>query len=410
MRANSPSALLLNLAVAGFFVTTLFSHTVAARLLLLFFATGLALLRVGTQPSAATARLVSLPPAWIAFLLWAIWAGLSIFWSGEPERASKEFRNEIIYAGMAYWTCFIAGQSRAGSPWSIGIVALGLVCSTLLSIGVGFQLTPTAIQQWHGGPGAHSSVLLVMAPLVFIAWWQRNMDAGAPRRALNASVMTMTVLILVSAYATLNRTIWLGFVLQLIVTVAALYGNQLQSFRTISTANLKRLGGFIVAVIMCVALFILTTAQRSGIEEITRDVRLGLWHKALLQLMDSPWVGYGFGRGNFRVDWIQAYDSNGLIWHSHNLLIETAIQTGVIGLALLLYLFTKLLLAGIQLTRRADAQQRVWGAAILAIVLGMLVRNFTDVLWVRGSALLFWGALGVVFGWAQAQITSTRQV
>lgn len=409
MRAIFPSALLLNLAVAGFFVTTLFSHTVAARLLLLFFATGLALLRVGTQPSAATARLVLLPPAWIAFLLWAIWAGLSIFWSGEPERASKEFRNEIIYAGMAYWTCFIAGQSRAGSPWSIGIVALGLVCSTLLSIGVGFQLTPTAIQQWHGGPGAHSSVLLVMAPLVFIAWWQRNMDAEAPRRALNASVMTMTVLILVSAYATLNRTIWLGFVLQLIVTVAALYGNQLQSFRTISTANLKRLAGFVVAVIMCIALFILTTAQRSGIEEITRDVRLSLWHKALLQLTDSPWVGYGFGRGTFRAEWMNSYHASE-IWHSHNLLIETAIQTGVIGLALLLYLFTKLLLAGIQLTRRADAQQRVLGAAILAIVLGMLVRNFTDVLWVRGSALLFWGALGVVFGWAHAQITSTRQV
>ncbi len=408
MRANSPTALLLNLAVAGFFVTTLFSHTVAARLLLLFFATGLALLRVGTQPSAASVRLVSLPPAWIAFLLWAIWAGLSIFWSGEPERASKEFRNEIIYAGMAYWTCFIAGQSRAGLPWSIGIVALGLVCSTLLSIGVGFQLTPTALQLWHGGPGAHSSVLLVMAPLVFIVWWQRNMSAGAPRLALNASVMTMALLILVSAYATLNRTIWLGFVLQLIVMVLALYGNQLQSFRTISTANLRRLVGLVFAVAVCVALFVIATVQRDGLAGISSDARLSLWHKALQQLMESPWIGYGFGRGTFRAEWMKSYNASE-IWHSHNLLIETAIQTGVIGLALLLYVFTKLLLAGIQRTRRADAQQRVWGAAILAIILGMLVRNFTDVLWVRGSALLFWGALGVMFGWAQAQITATRQ-
>jgi hypothetical protein len=34
------------------------------------------------------------------------------------------------------------------------------------------------------------------------------------------------------------------------------------------------------------------------------------------------------------------------------------------------------------------------------IILGMLIRNMTDMLWVRAAALTFWGALGLVFGLA----------
>jgi hypothetical protein len=40
------------------------------------------------------------------------------------------------------------------------------------------------------------------------------------------------------------------------------------------------------------------------------------------------------------------------------------------------------------------------GMALIAVVAGMLVRNMTDTLFVRGNSLLFWGVSGTLLGLA----------
>jgi len=37
------------------------------------------------------------------------------------------------------------------------------------------------------------------------------------------------------------------------------------------------------------------------------------------------------------------------------------------------------------------------------VVVGMLTRNMTDVLWVRQNSLLYWGVVGTLLGWGQVR-------
>ncbi len=111
-----------SVAAAGFLAASLFSHTVALRLICLALAVILALVMVGSDVRQGRARSQLLPPAAMAFFVWAVWCGLSLLWSMEPDRSEKEFRNEIVYAGLAYWSCFVAGQRSGFSGKVIAIL------------------------------------------------------------------------------------------------------------------------------------------------------------------------------------------------------------------------------------------------------------------------------------------------
>ena len=111
--------------VAGLFLaSTLFPHSVALRLSLLLL--GLVLIvteLVRAQISGRDPGVRALPPLLVPILLWSAWAGLSVLWSQEPERSQKEFRNEVVYAFLGYWLCFVAVQAQ-GARRAFGI-ALG---------------------------------------------------------------------------------------------------------------------------------------------------------------------------------------------------------------------------------------------------------------------------------------------
>ena len=93
---------------ALFLGSTLFSHTVAFRLIAGSLAGVLCIVALARERSGVS----PLPPVWLPFLLWAAWSAASLAWSVEPERSEKELRNEVIYTGIALWTCYVAAQMR----------------------------------------------------------------------------------------------------------------------------------------------------------------------------------------------------------------------------------------------------------------------------------------------------------
>jgi O-antigen ligase len=132
------------------------------------------------------------------------------------------------------------------------------------------------------------------------------------------------------------------------------------------------------------------------------EPRLLLWPQIVEHMRESPIAGYGFGRGMLR-DALQAKlsgrDTN--LWHSHNIVFDTVLQVGLPGLALLAWLLGATLREAWRQVRDPDEWAAACGMALAAVVVGMLVRNMTDVLLVRQNALLYWGTVGVLLGLAQ---------
>lgn len=382
---------------AAFFLgADLFSHTVALRLALLLLGAALVLAAVLKQRRS----LRIMPSIWLPFLLWGAWAALSIFWSLEPARSAKEFQNEIVYCALALWFCFVSAQAANATRNLLAVAACAAILVCSMSIYYFFSGEDYS-RGWHGGAGAHSSALLTLMPCALAAGWYARRSSWP--LALKAVPPLIVVLCLVSAYATLNRTVWIGFALQFLL----IGGWILRRSAPVVVGRLSLKTEVVAAivagaVIAATAIMVQKTqAVRAVLDrgaEMQNDPRPALWGSILYSIEDRPFTGYGFGRGMLRGNFRQDF-RNPTLWHSHNLLLDMLLQVGVPGLLLFLGLLAATIREGWRASRDEDNAAAVCGIALVAVVAGMLVRNMTDVLLVRQNALLFWGVVGVLLAW-----------
>jgi O-antigen ligase len=303
-----------------------------------------------------------------------------------------------VYVGLAFWMCHIAAQARNGLKVMASVVALAsfVACAVALYYFSGnLWKYPFGI---HGGSGNHSSVLLFLMPPALLCAAFAFLG-GAPRW-VGGVAAGLVLLYAVSAYGTLNRTVWLGFALQVALVFA------------LARSHVRVQGRR--AAIVVVAVCVLIAAGTAGIlwkihdsrasyggVAVEKDLRFTVWPEALERIRERPLAGYGFGRGLLRKELTRDANSE-VAWHTHNLFLDTLVQSGAIGLLLLLALLGATVREGWKAIRRGDPLALACGGAIVALVAGMLVRNMTDVLWVRHIALLYWGGLGALLAWGGA--------
>jgi O-antigen ligase len=384
---NAPKALVW--VAALLLAACLFTHTIGLRLLLL--GLGIALTAIVL---ARNRELRSLPPIWIPFALWAAWATLSLAWSVEPERSIKEWRNEVFYAGATFWVCYVAAQARASARIFLPVVGLAAVAACAVALQSASTGWFRYQQGWHGGPGNHSSALLMLMPCVLLTGWYA-IRLGS--RRVVAVCAAITALFLASAYATLTRTLWLGFAVELIIV------GGLVLLRTRRAVAL-RTGMFAIVLLLGAGIVVLSIqADREavgGTGQLDQDPRFTLWPEVLQQVRERPLLGYGFGRGMLRQSLNERFKEP-LLWHTHNLFLETLVQLGIAGLFLLMFLLGALAREAWRCASDTAPLRAACGIALMAVIAGVLVRNTTDVLLVRQNAMLFWGLASVLLAWGE---------
>ena len=375
-----------------FLATVLFSHTVALRLLLLVL--GLTAAVVLAVRQRGSIRL--LPQIWLPFALWAGWALLSLFWSQEPERTAKELRNEIWYAAGALWLCFVAAQARDAPRIMLPAfaVAAAAVCGTAVYtyFVLGWE---HYVSGWHSGPGNFSSTLLVLMPCALMAAWCAHQSAWSA--AARYLPLLLVAVFLVAGYTAESRTLWLALAVQ--ITACAI----LLALRSKSGWRRRALvaGVFAIAVgttaVAMTAHVHLKREAVGGARTLAQDPRLVLWAEVVDNIRERPLLGYGFGRGMLRTS-LREELKEAQLWHAHNLFLDTALQVGLPGVVLLLALLAATLREGWRMARDPSPAAAACGIALLGVVVGMLVRNMTDMLLVRQNALLYWGIVGTLLG------------
>jgi len=354
-----------------------------------------------------------IPPVLMPYLLWMAWCGASLFWSVEPALSKKEFTNELAYTLVAFWFCYLAGQvpgaARAlGYGLGAGVAGVSLVATydyffDRVHYDVGL----------HGGSGNLSSALITLMPcLVLLAWLSRERVVAARTCVLAMACLGLGLL---GAYTTLNRTIWIAFGIQLCLAGGLI----LWRSRDDNKPRKRKLIGIVVATTVIAVVAVVTIVQvqqqrrelarqqpgREAMADPQHDPRLRIWPYVIDIVSERPWLGAGYGRGIARKALHDKFPERE-IWHAHNLFLETAIQVGIPGAALLFVLIGLTAAQGVQYFRSRDAIRAACGIAVLCIVMGMLLRNMTDVLWVRQNSLLYWGIVGMLFGIGRMRVDS----
>lgn len=336
----------------------------------------------------------------LAGFAWIVIACASVAWSDSPRFSLGEAKAEVGYGVLAFVVFFAAAaRLQRWHTWWLAITAgtLGVLVLELIQdfAGVRFSRHPM-----DGGPGAWSTHLVLVAPLLLAIVWPRpwGIERG------NAAKAIALLLLLVSAAMTGNRIVWAALGAQLLVLLVV--SGAMPAMERERVAMLRRVA-FLCGTALAIG-FAASVLERNAqhfrfdpsvTASIDRDLRPKLWRVAWEEFRRAPLAGHGLGREILEEKFLPLTPKgveHPPMRHAHNIFADVALQVGALGLAALLALLVALAREYVGYLR--DARLAPWGVIGLAVLAGFLVKNLTDDFFYRHSALVFWALNGLLLG------------
>jgi len=384
------------LVCASLFVVALpFNHTTALRLITL----GLAAAFTFASGGWRVAGLLPLRASWVA---WAGIAALSLVYAYDPLDSFGEFRNEVVCAFLAYATWYTLARHRDGTAWLVRAIVAAVAGALVVGISVFVSGRPWFDLGDFGDVGSLTTFLITVLPVLLLLALR-----SAPHSAARAGAVVLVAGCLAAGFLTLNRIFWLAAAVEIIIF--SLFSMRHWKSRR---RGVSLLIGVAVVAGLALAQVLLASHSRIALSApgtdildfLVDDPRGDLWRFAVERIAEHPWVGAGIGKWSMRGAF-DAHFHDTLRLHAHNVFLNRALEMGLPGVAVFVALLMAVVVAFWRLTDSDDAQTAALGAAGLALVAGVVVKNLTDDFFVRQNALLFWSLTGAALGAA-----STPQV
>ncbi|MEO7760834.1 MAG: O-antigen ligase family protein [Casimicrobiaceae bacterium] len=348
------------------------------------------------------AKLPAVPrPLAYALLFWALWCAASWFWSLNPTYTANELRHEIIRPALVFGVFFIAAEHRMFRLWTWTLMC-GIV---LLSAVAAWQLVRFGVwnpDRFHGGVGPYSTWVVMVFPLSLALLLPRSsllFDLGKAKWPLS---LLFVALIMANAYLTMNRIVWFAFSVTILVFfliyIFAPWGFVRERVNVVAVGiSLMVAQSVAFGVVALEKTHIPSTAAPSVHESIAEDARIRLWPYVIKRIGDAPIIGHGFGRGILLTDLHNNFNDSTL-WHGHNILLNSMLETGAIGFAAMLAILGALVWRYFTYLRTSQMEVAAFGIVGLAFLAGFLAKNMTDDFMVRHTGQLFWALNGILIG------------
>jgi O-antigen ligase len=368
------------------------AHTVALRNLALVIIVILALYLAWRE------RPVRLPLA-LPLAAWVLLAGLSLFWSIDPDYSQREFRNETIAPCLAFLAFFVLARTERAIRLFISVLFLS---GGLVALIVIVQYFATGTWQTKsffsvGDVGAYSTYAALVVLALVVAMLEKDLRTLPPVLA-----WTVIALVVTAAALTRNRALWLALAAgTLTYLLLRWHGN-----KTGLLTTKRRMAALIFVTFSLLATVFFAIHKEkalrhapdgSSITFMVTDARFDIWRHAADRIGERPLFGHGFGRGILRQDF-RATFGNTLMWHGHNMFVNYALELGAAGVSILLWLLFALFRTLWRLHMAMDATVRSLGSLGLAVLASMLVKIQFDDLLIRENSLLFWSLMGICVG------------
>ncbi|MCL6435820.1 MAG: IctB family putative bicarbonate transporter [Leptolyngbyaceae cyanobacterium HOT.MB2.61] len=257
--------------------------------------------------------------------------------------------------------------------------------------------SPTAnkerVYSYLGNPNLLGGYLLpaIAFSLVAIFAWQH----WGPKLL----AVFMLGLNLACLYFTDSRGAWIGFVCLGIVLLFLLiywWSNYLPKFWRIWALPLA-LGGFVGAIVLGVLVLEPLRDRVSsmflGRGDSSNNFRINVWMSVIEMIKDRPILGIGPGNTAFNRIYPLYQRPRFSALSAYSVILEVAVETGLIGLACFLWLLLVTFTQGwIQLTRLRELADRqgCWLIAALASLVGMLGHGLFDTVLYRPEINTLW--------------------
>lgn len=372
------------------------NHTIALRLIALILAWA-----VAVQISYSKHDTPDLPLK-IPIFTWAGLALLSLLWAEDPLYSLREVKDEIGYGLVTFFTFFVLSKNRKAFLFFVATLTAGF-----LFLSGTIALAHTRFAEWRaegfpGNVGTFSTYLVTVLPFLVLAIIYNLKH----KWLAYVSFIALAFLLLYTGYLTLNRAIWPATLLSGII-FGVLYFIKAERPRAKNSALLVLLVFSGMALFQFISVTeekSLTLQQPASIKlSISKDLRIPLWRYTAEKIAANPVLGAGFGKRVLENE-LKAKFGNTNLWHAHNLFLNYAMQLGVAGVAVLIFLFFSIYREFWRLYCVNDEKVYLLGICGIALVTGVLAKNMTDDFFVRDNALLFWALVGMILGLGNRQM------
>lgn len=371
-----------------------------------------------------------LPARALAVALLA-WCAASIAWSAAPQVSFGKWRVDLLLPLLAYAAAFgyvrRSGRIDAIAGGTLtGIAGLALLCvpallpdslAALVGRSVRSESFATILHPmpvWFPGVG-DASMAAALASVGAVLSGRAMTHVSRRMLIVAGLVFALLIVLILTAINNRNATITIPLTVLVAVWLDRRRGSPLPAAPARRSPSRRIVVGCLVVVVLAGSLALLESGARhrmlqmgvpvaddqSGLVLLTeRDTRPMIWNYYARLALLHPWVGVGFGRTvpglTYRTQddtQLASIEANAYA-HAHNLLLNWWLQTGVVGMALLLALLGTIVLRMGRSMGAAGTSVRAGASTVVALVITMLLRNMTDDFLIFGMATMFWVLVG----------------
>ncbi len=367
-------------------------------------------------------------------LLWP-WLGLMIygtFQSGHPQNFDQQAAIRLWWLGWAVGLLFVieGKSSRCLIRWLWLHAALGIIIgvyallqaleadSRLLQF-IGLQPIEWPSFDWGGeirrvvgtlgNPDFLADYLVGTLPLLFPLW--RN-TAKSGRRNLPAKIIISfsAGLQILAIVLTISRGVWLGVISGAAMACFLWISSRKQGHTNLWNMRKTAFVGIVALFVLCVAALTFRPVLQSlgarfgGAGQASVSSRVLIYQGTLSLIGEHPWAGSGLGTFGERFPEVRPLALsktepfiNRYIADPHSDILHVAVELGLIGLVLWIWLLGTAWKTGMLVFRR-DNRKAAWIAAACLVGLAALFgHNLVTVTMRRiPSLVLFWQMIGIM--------------
>ncbi|WP_333654521.1 O-antigen ligase family protein [Dissulfurispira sp.] len=344
------------------------------------------------------------------FNSWIIYTAISIFslfYAINPIYSLREIWLEIGYSIITILIAAAWVKDEHAFSRTVRLLIIGnifLVCSALIK-GIYILLKSNnamiATAPFDIGVGKFSSYIILVMPFI---WVQALLSL---KRNLRIAFLLFLLIIvnIIALYFTANRAAWQALFIQIILIVCLL-----SYYRVLPSLKKVFLTASLCLLIVTIVLNLITLVQKSGfaidennftaydiligkvLKSLSDDPRLNFWQVAFKNIKEQPLSGGGFGREAFKLLNPEYAKTHAYAWHAHNMLLNKGVQMGIPGILAFCLLFVAALRKMWIICTNIKGQNDfiVYAIAGIAMIAGVIIKNFTDDLFIRDHAWLFW--------------------
>lgn len=364
-----------------------FRHTASIRSFCILFPLLLWIVKMVLQRKLLFSR-TSLDFPIFAFFLWGL---ISLLTATDLRYSINEIKGEMGTYFLLFYLVINNLQDEEKIKGLINTLALGVFTMSFYGIMEFLQREHSSITDVIkvNSLAVDLGVYLVLTiPTVFIL----QKLSGSIKEKIFISVIIL--LSIGALYLTHNRAAWIAFIAQAILLI----GIKKKWKTLLATVTLA----IIIATISPVKdIFTheVSVPSQTG-EMVKRETflsRLAIWEEGIEKVKKHPLTGIGYGRESFKKTFPDspAMKEDSGLWHTHNIFMETALEIGIPGLIIfiwLLYSLTKSLIKGMKTMVGFGGALMT---SLLIVLIGFIIRNQFDYIYVDDTALMFWLLMGM---------------